>query len=281
MGLQPRSDVVRLASSTIRETGHPVLFVHGFAHNRHVWNSLVEGMHESLRPLLIDLRGHGDSGWSAQCGYAPADYARDFPAFLDGEKLDRVILVGHSLGGLSCALFAAQNPERVSGLVLVDTGPDLSVAALGRIASETGSGPQSFESVRAYSDWLIDLIPLADRRALLAFCEKSLVSRLDNRFELKIDPAALAPGSDEMSWSKISSEVHRALRIIDCPSLVVRGGLSALLSAERAESLVNDDLQNGQLVTLSKAGHAVMLEDAPGLKVAIESFALEVSAEQL
>jgi len=269
-------DILDLAYSAGEGKGYPVVFVHGFSHNRYVWEPIAKRMDSALRPYLVDLRGHGDSGWSPAGRYTPRDYARDLPRLLDRLALDRVILVGHSLGGLSSALFTAQAPDRVAGIALVDTGPDLSLAALGRIASDAQSAPENFESVENYEKWLASVLPLADPEALTRFARKAVVRRLDGRFELKLDPAALAPKENLDSWENISAEIENAFGEIQCPSLLIRGGRSALLSQERAEQLAHQRLRRGQLVTLENAGHAVMFEDGPGLGRVLENFALEI-----
>jgi esterase len=271
-------DTLDLACSAREGKGYPVLFVHGFSHNRFVWEPIANSLAPALKPYLVDLRGHGDSGWSPAGRYAPKDYARDLPRLLDRLALDRVVVVGHSLGGLTAALFAAQSPHRVTGIALVDTGPDLSSVALGRMASDAGSAPSDFESEESYEEWLKGILPMADPQALAAFAPKAVVRRLDGRFELKIDPAVLAPKEHADSWEEISAEIERAFGAIGCPSLLVRGGRSALLSQERAEQLAHERLARGRLVTLDNAGHAVMLEDGPGLGRALEDFALEIVA---
>ncbi len=246
MGDDPSLDILDLACSAGEGKGHPVLFIHGFSHNRHIWEPIASRMAPALRPYLIDLRGHGDSNWSPTGRYAPSDYARDLPRLLDRLGLDRVILVGHSLGGLASALFATRSSDRVDGIALVDTGPDLSLAALGRIASDAETAPEDFESAEAYERWLADILPLADRAQLADFAGKAGVRRLDGRFEVKVAAAALAPDQDLQNWADISAEIEHAFGDIRCPSLLVRGGRSALLSKDRAAQLAHERLRRGR-----------------------------------
>jgi len=269
-------DRVDLAYSVREGTGYPILFIHGFSHNRHVWDCITAELNPGLRPYRIDLRGHGDSGWSAQGHYAPQDYARDLPRVVDELGLERLLLVGHSLGGLTAALFADRFPEAVEGLVLVDTGPDLSVPAMNRIAQDTENAIHDFDSTEAYEEWLSSVLPMANKKALSDFADRSLVQRLDGRFEVKLDPGTLAPDRTENAWAEFTAEIEMTFRRIQCPTLLVRGGRSALLSRSRAEHLAHEQLQRGRLITLENAGHAVMLEDGPSLRGVIESFASEV-----
>ena len=72
-----------LVYSDPRESGTPILFVHGISHNRSVWEKLVGELPQGLRPISIDLRGHGESPWSIKANYDLQDYAADLPALLD------------------------------------------------------------------------------------------------------------------------------------------------------------------------------------------------------
>lgn len=266
-------DIVTLASESFCEQGRPLVMLHGFSQNRHVWRSIAETISRRLlRPISIDLRGHGDSGWSPERRYQLDDYARDLPTALDAIGLDRVILVAHSLGGHAATLFAAQHPERVEGLVLVDTGPNLSIAALAQIANDTESALDSFESVEGYRRWLGAQLPWADPDALADFAPRCIVRRLDGRFELKLDPGILNPSAGAGDWQAMEQQLEDALRQIRCPTLLVRGGLSAVLPEPVAKHICETLLRNGQLHTLERAGHAVMLEDGPQLCRVIESF---------
>ena len=108
-----------LAYSDPREAGTPVLFVHGISHNRVVWEKLAKDLPDALRPIAVDLRGHGDSPWSPSSAYDLRDYAADLPLVLDALDIDGAAVVGHSLGGNVSTLFAAARPDRVRALVLV------------------------------------------------------------------------------------------------------------------------------------------------------------------
>jgi pimeloyl-ACP methyl ester carboxylesterase len=70
--------------------------------------------------VALDLRGHGRSDPPRDHRYGLEDYAQDLRAVLDGLRIDRAVLVGHSLGGGVALVFAAGSPDRVAGLLLVD-----------------------------------------------------------------------------------------------------------------------------------------------------------------
>lgn len=256
---------MRLACSDDRGSGRPVLLVHGVSHTRCVWQTFAEGLDADDRPIAVDLRGHGESEWSPEGHYALHDYAADLPATLDELGIERAVVVAHSLGGNAATLFAAAAPERVEALVLVDTGPALSLGGALHVVEGVGEAIRSYASIDAFREQLSMIHPAADPALLARMAETGLVRRRDGRFEPALDPGVLGGPLDPEAIAAIECELWDALAAVRCPTLVVRGGLSAILSEEVAEKMTAVVLRAGQLATCAGAGHGVMLDDAPGL----------------
>jgi pimeloyl-ACP methyl ester carboxylesterase len=114
------SDGVRLAYET-RGTGSPALvFIHGWCCNREHWKNQVDVFDDDHRVIALDLGGHGESG-ANRSDWTLHSLARDVQAVVEAEGLDRVIFVGHSMGGPVALLAAAEMPERTAGVIGVDT----------------------------------------------------------------------------------------------------------------------------------------------------------------
>jgi pimeloyl-ACP methyl ester carboxylesterase len=99
--------------------GDPVVLLHGFAQTSHMWRPLIaelSGRHTVIAP---DLRGFGQSAAPAD-GYTKAAMAQDVHALLNSLKLDRVRLVGHDIGLMVAYALAAQYPQAVDRLVLIE-----------------------------------------------------------------------------------------------------------------------------------------------------------------
>jgi len=105
------------------ERGHTVLFVHGWMMNGHVFDELLGQLDTSALSCVIpDQRGAGESDKPAS-GYTLERYAADMLGLLATLPAGPVTLVGHSMGGQVAQLVAASVPERIAGLVLINTVP--------------------------------------------------------------------------------------------------------------------------------------------------------------
>ncbi|MBL8132956.1 MAG: alpha/beta hydrolase [Anaerolineae bacterium] len=102
--------------------GEPLVLMHGLTANGHSFDGLARhGLTRRLHVYALDLRGRGLSD-KPQTGYGMADHARDLIGVLDALGLERALIGGHSFGGLVTIYAAAVYPERVSKMVIMDSG---------------------------------------------------------------------------------------------------------------------------------------------------------------
>jgi len=114
-------DGVRLVCRDWGGDGPPVLLLHGLAGHAGEWDQLAEGLAGRHRIVAMDQRGHGAS--ERRPGDATrAAYVADAIAVIDQLALEGVVLGGQSLGGHAAMLTAAAAPDRVGGLVLIESG---------------------------------------------------------------------------------------------------------------------------------------------------------------
>jgi pimeloyl-ACP methyl ester carboxylesterase len=113
-------DQVPIAYETQGRGRTALVFVHCWGCDRQFWREQMPAMADDFRVVSLDLAGHGGSGTN-RTSWRVADLARDVQAVVEGLELRRVILVGHSMGGVVSLLAAARMPGRVIGVVGVDT----------------------------------------------------------------------------------------------------------------------------------------------------------------
>lgn len=112
-------------SYQVSGTGSPaVLLTHGFAATAAMFAANVPAIAARHVVITWDMRGHGGSDYPSEpAAYSPAAALDDMAALLAECQQDRAVLGGHSLGGYLSLDFALTYPDRVAGLVLIDTGP--------------------------------------------------------------------------------------------------------------------------------------------------------------
>lgn len=99
----------------------PVVFLHSFAGSSAHWTVQLANLRATRRAVAIDFRGHGKSEAPRTRSYEVESLAADVAAVVDSLRLERFVLVGHSMGGAAAAEYARVLPDRVAGLVLVGT----------------------------------------------------------------------------------------------------------------------------------------------------------------
>lgn len=102
-------------------SGKPLFILHGLFGSSDNWQTLGKYFAEHFTVYLIDLRNHGHSPHSNEWNYEVM--SNDLKELADDEGLDKVMLLGHSMGGKTAMHFTVRYPERVEKLVVVDIGP--------------------------------------------------------------------------------------------------------------------------------------------------------------
>jgi pimeloyl-ACP methyl ester carboxylesterase len=286
--MQPRSQ--RVAGSNGLELhllewsseGVPMLLIHGFGNEAHIWDDFAPVVAEHYRVLALDLRGHGDSAWDPEGRYDYEDQMADLDCLTAALGIDRMVVVGHSLGGRVSMLYAGRHPEKFAGLVIVDSAPELEARGIVRIRMEVEEHRDpSFQSIREYEDILAHNYPAATPDALKRMAKNGLKQREDGRYVLKMDTAyrsATAAGMDAAELAAREQENARAmwtaLEKLPCPTLVVRGAASDIVSADVADRMVDDVLRDGRLAIVPQAGHSVMTDNPDAFAKAVGEFVL-------
>ena len=106
--------------SRVKGAKRTLVMLHGVASNHTRWSEFVSStaLTSNWNLLRLDLRGHGDSMWHGRLNRKR--WVNDLNAILEREVLPPAVLLGHSLGAEIALDFAAANPERVEGLILID-----------------------------------------------------------------------------------------------------------------------------------------------------------------
>lgn len=231
-----------------------LVLLHGLTGHARSWDDEAQALAPVRRVLALDQRGHGDSDPAPDGDYTLAALVADLEAFVTALGLARLDLVGLSLGGRVAIAHAAAHPARVGRLVVIDIGPDIAPEGRVRVGAALASAPERFETVED----AIALVRAASPRAV----ERRLRERV--RHGLKPLPG----GGFAWKYDRELRETVRAGRwretvdlwplwtSLSCPTLLVRGAESDVLSVETAKRMIVTQ-PRARMVEIDGAGHTV------------------------
>jgi 3-oxoadipate enol-lactonase len=252
-----RTNGIRLVGDDVG-SGEPILFVHAFPLNRRMWAPQVEALSAHYRCLTVDLRGFGES--DAPVGpYSLEQIADDLAGLLDAQHLERVTLVGLSMGGYLAFAFWRKYAGRLRALVLADT----------RAAADTEAVRKGREELarRAEAEGLAPVVATQLPRLLSPAAPPELQEWVRDMIE-EATPQGVAGALRAMAARPDSREV---LEQIECPTLVIAGGDDAVTPAAEMEAMAGR-IPGSDFVTLSGAGHLSNLEAPASFNAALSAF---------
>jgi pimeloyl-ACP methyl ester carboxylesterase len=240
-----------------------LIFLHGGGLHAHTFDLVGNLLRHHGRCIGLDLRGHGDSEPSP-AGYGSEETADDISSVVEQLGLEKVVLVGHSMGGIGAITWAARRPPELAGLVIVDVGPELKNDATASINDSITSRPTfaDLEEVEAYVGGG-------------ASAADSMAANLrwgdDGRLTFKYDDSQF----NEHRIRLAEGDVMRALaRLIDCPTTILRGSRSKVLSDEAATELASL-IPGATWHRIEDAGHTIQSSNPVGLAAAVTAFLAE------
>ncbi|RJY08023.1 alpha/beta fold hydrolase [Aurantiacibacter aquimixticola] len=239
-----------------------ILCIPGLTRNVRDFEPVAEAFAGEWRIICVDLRGRGKSDYAKDAAsYTPAQYVQDIAALFEQEKLERVVAVGTSLGGIVSMLWAAQTPERFAGVVLNDIGPTIEEEGLARIRDYVGQGrsfPTWMHAARALRETNLLAYPDYATQDWLRLAKRLMVVGGSGRITFDYDMRIAEPFSDPPAEPFDMWPVYAKLD--DTPVLALRGELSDILSHETLARMERE-LPNVDAVTVPRVGHAPTLEE--------------------
>jgi pimeloyl-ACP methyl ester carboxylesterase len=236
----------------------PILMVHGLQYFSWDWLPVAQELGARREVICMDMRGFGESDRSARKDYSVPSMARDIVAVLDHVDWQRVVLLGHSMGGRSTTYVAAKHSARIAGLALIDYTPENAPAGTKRTTEIVGNTPDSFPSVEAARMYL------GSRKSVERY--SFYLASENGRFAVKRDPyfrdqfkQVLAGGERP----KLGLDMWQAIGEVRCPILSVRGRRSDMYAAETVAKMkaANPRLE----VVEVDAGHDIAGENPAAL----------------
>ena len=240
-----------------RDNANIVVCVHGIGRNGRDFDVLAEALAPTHRVLAIDMPGRGASEWLRDpMDYVTPVYLGTLTALIAASGADEIAWVGTSMGALLGIVAAATPGTPVRRLVVNDAGPVIEAPALARIGEYFGADLSfpTYEALAAYMRQIsAPFGPLTDAQ-WEHLTRTNARQRPDGTWGVGYDPRIAVPFRTQPA----AADLWPLWDAIRCPTLVLRGAQSDLLSAATARAM-SERGPRPRVVEFAGVGHAPML----------------------
>lgn len=260
--LMAGSTALHIADSGVGEKC--VVLLHGYLESMYVWDDFAPLLTPSVRVITVDIPGHGISEVKGEV-HTMEMVADVLHEMLKSLEIERVTMVGHSMGGYVALAFCARYPEQLDGVVLLSSTPNPDTEAkrenrrreialvragkkdaLARVAPEAGFAEQNRRRLRSYIDDLTECVHITEDDGIVALLG-GMMERVDQ---------------------------NEMLRKSAVPQLFILGKKDGYIPVEVAEEIVANHPQ-AQVAWLEESGHMGFIEEPEACAEALLKFVLK------
>lgn len=257
--LQPSSKFTTWKGNEVHYTdegsGLVILMLHGFGGSFYNFQALTEKLKGEYRIIRVDLPGMGLSDFK-QSSEMPdffEEYKDFFATFLNQVKVDSMYVMGNSLGGAMACMVAAEHPEKVKKLILLNSaGYEMDKVIV------KGAGPIRWNWFRPF---LKKGIPLSvvEYSVTYPFADRSKVDKT----EFPIDFALVNKKGNVNALFDLATSGQEPdttlMKTIQCPTLIIWGKEDVIIPVDHAQKFKRD-IPNSEVKIYSPCGHMPMME---------------------
>ena len=251
-----------LYSRKVGENGPDFVVLHGLFGSGKNWRSFAGSLEEDFQVWTLDARNHGDSPHADSMSYQ--QMAEDVVRFFDGNELENVILLGHSMGGKTAMQLALQFPDRIAALIVVDIAPvcyDHQQKQLKLIEAMQGL---HIEVEMSRSDIEKKLALKIPEKRLLSFLMTNLY-RQNGQFQWRIGLEQIAAGMPYLlNYPEVNS-------VFEGPVQFIGGENSAYLKFEY-HALIRKKFPESRITMLKNCGHWLHIEQPAAFQKTVNEF---------
>ncbi len=251
-----------LYSRKVGENGPDFVVLHGLFGSGKNWRSFAGSLEEDFQVWTLDARNHGDSPHADSMSYQ--QMAEDVVRFFDGNELENVILLGHSMGGKTAMQLALQFPDRIAALIVVDIAPvcyDHQQKQLKLIEAMQGLHLAAEMSRSDIEKKLALKIP---EKRLLSFLMTNLY-RQNGQFQWRIGLEQIAAGMPYLlNYPEVNS-------VFEGPVQFIGGENSAYLKFEY-HALIRKKFPESRITMLKNCGHWLHIEQPAAFQKTVNEF---------
>jgi 3-oxoadipate enol-lactonase len=228
----------------------PVIFLHGFPFNRHIWDPQVNGLTDSFRVISYDMRGYGYSG-KGESEFSIDLFASDLLGLMDALQIKRAVGCGLSMGGYVLMNAASRNPARFAGLVLADT------QCIADSDENKANRSKGIETVKTKG-----VVAFVEGMLPKLFAAASVENRLPGVERVKSMMMEASADSIASTLRALAErqETCNALKSLDIPALILCGKEDGITPMSQSE-LMNNALKGSEMHVIPDTGHLANIEE--------------------
>ncbi|MSR15035.1 MAG: alpha/beta hydrolase [Gammaproteobacteria bacterium] len=234
--------------------GPLVILQHGGGQTRHAWKSAGEALGSAgYFAVAFDARGHGDSDWAPDGVYGQDIMVEDLRCVIRALGDKRPVLVGASMGGGTSLVAVGEDRVDATALVLVDIAPQIEPEGVQKIQAFMGLKPEGFDSLEEVAIAIGSYQPHRKPPKDLAGLAKNVRLAENGKYRWHWDPRFMTLRRE---MDKRAQRLEACARNLNLPTLLVRGGLSDVLSEDGARAF-QVLCPHTEYVNITGAGHMV------------------------
>ena len=243
-------------------SGQPLIILHGLFGSSDNWQTQAKKFAVYFRVILVDLRNHGHSNWDPDTSYHAM--ASDIIELIHALNLEKIILIGHSMGGKVAMLTTQLNPKLIDKLIVVDMGIKGYPPHHQHILE--GIHAVKLDGVSSRSEADFELSKYIESEGVKQFLLKNLYWKEKGQLAWRMNVAVLEASMDQILEPIPETEVFT-------PTLFIRGEFSNYILDEDISDIENL-FPDSQYITISQAGHWVHAEKPDEFVDAVLGFCL-------
>ncbi|PLX89353.1 MAG: alpha/beta hydrolase [Desulfuromonas sp.] len=256
-------DAERIAYDVVGRGETTLVFIHGWSCDGRYWQKQIPAFANDYRVVTVDLAGHGHSS-SGRAEFSMLSFANDVKAIMDNEDIDRAILIGHSMGGGVIAEAARLMPEKVVGIVGIDTLQNVAKRTPQRVIDDIVTSFQTdFKS--AVQDFVVSMFPKGSDPQLINWVKEDMSSAPKD--------VALSAFRNYLG-QYVSGEAAFVFKDIAVPVVSINARLWPTAPEENKRYI-----KNYQLIYIDETGHFPMLERPEKFNVLLEKALTVIESE--
>ena len=276
-----RTNGIRLHFLDSQTQGPPVVMLPGLTANAHSFDGLVAaGLATRMRVLALDLRGRGESDQPDT--YTLSDHVADVIGFLDALGLDRVVMLGHSFGGLVTYQLAATHPERITRCVVIDSPVAIRPEVFDQIKPSLDRLDAVFPSWEDYLRFVKRMPYFGEwwDPTIENYFRADVRENADGSVKPRSRPEhirAVIDGFKDLGWVETVRRITQPVLFLRAPGAYGPAGSPPIVSTEQAQATL-ENLPDGRLVEVP-GNHMTMLYGAGAQVIvgAITQFVFDAS----